>query len=121
MKNNQNPRLHLLLCLDFISLAPATFQRLMDRILHGMDEFAAAYLDDIIIFSNSWKEHLEHLQRVLESLRGAGLTVKIRKCQIRMRECTYLGHIVENGVVHPEEKHKVIQGFPVPRRMSECF
>ena len=41
--------------------APATFQRLMDRLLSGLEKFSAAYLDDVVIFSDSWKDHLEHL------------------------------------------------------------
>ena len=50
--------------------APATFQRMMDRILQGTEEFAAALMDDIIIFSETWDEHLEHVREVLERLRG---------------------------------------------------
>ena len=45
--------------------APATFQRLMDRVVHGMEEYAAAYLDDLIIFSECWTDHLAHLSTVL--------------------------------------------------------
>ena len=59
--------------------APATFQRMMDRVLHGMGKFAAAYLDDIVIHSSSWEEHLAHLRAVFEWLRATGLTAKPRK------------------------------------------
>ncbi len=38
--------------------APATFQRLMDRVLQGLEEFSAAYLDDVVVYSTSWKDHL---------------------------------------------------------------
>ncbi|CAM4545541.1 unnamed protein product [Caretta caretta] len=62
--------------------APATFQRLVDGLLAGLGEYAVAYLDDVAIFSNSWADHLEHLQKVLERIREAGLTVKAKKCQI---------------------------------------
>ena len=51
--------------------APATFQRLMDHVIRGL-EFAAAYLDDLIVFSNSWSEHLAHVHAVLERLKEAG-------------------------------------------------
>ena len=47
--------------------APATFQRLMDRVVHGMKEYAVAYLDDLIIFSECWADHLTHLSAVLNS------------------------------------------------------
>ena len=59
--------------------AHATFQRMMDRVIHGLN-FAAAYLNDLIIFSELWEEHLTHIQMVLERLHQAGLTAKARKC-----------------------------------------
>ncbi len=62
--------------------APATFQRLMDKILRPHSAYAAAYLDDIIIHSNDWQRHMEHLRAVLRALRVAGLTANPRKCAI---------------------------------------
>ncbi|CAM5149086.1 unnamed protein product [Natator depressus] len=53
--------------------APATFQRLVDGLLAGLGEYAVAYLDDVAIFLDSWAEHLEHLQKVFERIREAGL------------------------------------------------
>ena len=47
--------------------APATFQRLMDRVIAGLDGFVSAYLDDVIIFSDTFEDHLNHLQQVLTS------------------------------------------------------
>ena len=93
--------------------APATFQRLMDRVIHGLN-FAAAYLDDLIIFSESWEDHLTHIQMVLERLRHAGLTAKARKCEFGASECVYLGHIVGSGTVRPEEdKTAAVRQFPM--------
>ena len=76
--------------------APATFQRLMDKVIRGLEQFIAAYLDNLIIYSESWNDHLKHISEVLKCLRGAGLTVKAKKCQIDMSECacvlgTYCG------------------------------
>jgi len=62
----------------------------------------AAYLDDIVVYSNSWEEHKGHIRTMFAQLQGAGLTVKPRKCQFAMAECLYLGHIVGNGCVCPE-------------------
>jgi len=45
--------------------APATFQRMMDCLLHGLNSFSAAYLDDLVLFSETWEEHLEHLHSIL--------------------------------------------------------
>ena len=73
--------------------APATFQRMMDRLLDGLGEFSGAYLDDLVVYSTSWQEHLKYLHTVMECLRGAGLTVKPPKCQFGMSHCIYLGHV----------------------------
>ena len=98
-----------------LSGAPATFQRLMDRVLRGLDSFSAAYLDDVIIFSMSWESHLEHLRAVFQRLREAGLTAKPRKCQFGMQQCSYLGHVVGSGVVKSElPKLQAVVAFPTP-------
>ena len=95
--------------------APATFQRMMDRLITGMGCFCAAYLDDLVVYSESWEEHLEHLSQVLGCLRKAGLTAKPSKCQFAMDQCVYLGHTVGNGVVQPElSKVEAVQQWPVP-------
>ena len=103
-----------------LSGAPATFQRLMDQVLRGLDTFSAAYLDDVVIFSASWSEHLKHLRAVLQRLREAGLTVKPRKCQFGMKQCSYLGHIVGSGVVQPElPKLQAVESFPTPQTKKQ--
>ena len=66
---------------------------MMDTVVREMESILAAYLDDLVIFSNSFEEHLEHLRRVLERLWEAGLTAKAKKCQIVMERCTYLGYV----------------------------
>jgi len=100
--------------------APATFQRLMDKVVRGMEQFTAAYLDDLIIYSESWEDHLNHISQVLQRLREAGLTVKAKKCQLGMRECIYLGHVVGNGTVKPEPgKIEAVQRFPVPQTKKQ--
>ncbi len=71
--------------------APATFQRLMDKILRPHTAYAAAYLDDIIIYSQDWQRHMVHLREVLRALRGAGLTANPKKCAIGWVEVRYLG------------------------------
>ena len=99
--------------------APATFQRLMDRVIRGLD-FAAAYLDDLIVVSKTWEEHLEHLRAVLGRLRAAGLTAKARKCEFGAAECNYLGHVVGSGLVKPQEsKLFAIKAFSIPATKKE--
>ncbi|KAL5516188.1 hypothetical protein EMCRGX_G001465 [Ephydatia muelleri] len=87
--------------------APATFQRLMDQVIQGMDSFASAYLDELIIFSSSWEDHMRHLHCVLEQLVGAGLTVKSSKCQFGMSKYEDTGASIpwfdgELPTIHPK-------------------
>ncbi|KAG6927945.1 hypothetical protein G0U57_008997, partial [Chelydra serpentina] len=100
--------------------APATFQKLVDSLLAGLGESAVAYLDDVAIFSDSWAEHLEHLQKVFERIREAGLTVKAKKCQIGLNRVTYLGHQVGQGTINPlQAKVEAIQKWPVPKSKKQ--
>ena len=73
--------------------APATFQRLMDRVLRGAEEISDAFLDDIAVFSDTWEEHIQHLREVFTRLRAAGLTAKPKKIHLGMRQTTVLGYI----------------------------
>ncbi len=94
--------------------APATFQRLMDVLLRPHQAYAAAYLDHVIVHSESWEEHLELLRRVLMELRRAGLTANPRKCHLALFEAKYLGFQVGRGMVKPQEK-KVAAILSAPR------
>ncbi|KAI4904670.1 hypothetical protein NFI96_001896 [Prochilodus magdalenae] len=87
--------------------APATFQRLMDQVLTGLNTFAAAYLDDIIVYSSSWEDHVRHLGQVFERIRSAGLTINPSKCAIAKTETEYLGYVIGNGIIKPRFKTQV--------------
>ena len=63
-----------------LSNAPATFQRCMDQALDQQAECSSTYIDDVLVYSSSWKEHLKHLRDVLEAPRKARLTAKPDKC-----------------------------------------
>ena len=100
--------------------APATFQRLMDRVLRPHAAFAAAYLDDVIIHSNSWAQHMRHVGAVLESLRQAGLTANPKKCAIGRAEVRYLGYHLGSGQVRPlVDKTAAIATCPRPKTKKE--
>lgn len=83
--------------------APATFQRLMDRVLDNTDSYAAAYLDDIVVYSKTWPEHLQHLSDILQRLYQAGLTVQPKKCSLVKQETKYLGYLLGRGVIRPQQ------------------
>lgn len=100
--------------------APATFQRLMDKVLNGLSPFASAYLDDIVVYSNSWHEHLQHLKVVFECLQNAGLTVNPGKCAIAKEETEYLGFVIGGGQVKPQvQKVEAIQSCPLPQTRKQ--
>lgn len=82
----------------------ATFQRVMNEVLHEHREYASAYIDDVAIYSNSWEEHLDHLRKVLETIRKVGLTVKAAKCRFAQRSVKYLGHVVGSGCHAPDSE-----------------
>lgn len=95
---------------------------MMDKLLGGCRSFVNAYIDDLIIFSVSWEEHLKHLTEVLMRIKKANLTVKPKKCQFGMAQFSYLGHIVGGGEVKMEiSKLKAIQEFPTPITKREVL
>ena len=98
-----------------LSGAPATFQRMMDQVLRGTEEYAGVYLDDIVIYGTDWEEHLQNINEVFKRLGRAGLTVKMKKCKFGMHECSYLGHRIGSGGIRPVEvKLEAIKNMPIP-------
>ena len=95
--------------------APATFQRMINHVLRDCWSFARAYIDDIVVFSGSWEEHLTHLHKVLHCLEVANLTIKMSKCQFGRVEVHYLGHVIGGGEVRPDpEKLSAVRDYPTP-------
>ena len=104
--------------------APATFSRIVTKLLSGLECFCAAYLDDIIIFSNNWEEHLKHLRIVFSRIHKANLTLNKTKCQFAAAEVDYLGHHVGLGSVQPRTKKvEALLSFPRPenRKQLQAF
>ncbi len=100
--------------------APATFQRLMEKVLQGCEEWSAAYLDDVVIHSNSWQEHLWHLKQTLEKIKKAGLTLNVGKCEWAKQEANYLGYHLGNGQLRPQvNKVEAICQSPRPKTKKE--
>ena len=101
--------------------APATFQRLLDRIITPeMAPNAFAYLDDIIIVTENYDEHKKVLKTVFEKLREARLKPNPEKCQFGRARLTYLGHVVDaQGIRTDPEKIKAISAIPPPKNQKE--
>uniref|UniRef100_A0A158P4N7 RNA-directed DNA polymerase n=1 Tax=Tetranychus urticae TaxID=32264 RepID=A0A158P4N7_TETUR len=101
--------------------APATFQRLMNCCLGGLKyKCCLVYIEDIIVFSKTIKEHLERLEAVFDSLRRAGLTLKPDKCFFFKKKILYLGHIISAAGQEPDpEKIRAVKNFPVPVTLKD--
>ena len=103
-----------------LSQAPAYFQLLIDKVLMGFSSFAMGYLDDIIIFSKTEEEHLQHLEEIFVRLRKFRLKMKREKCSFFKKQIQYLGHLVsERGFEPLPEKLESIHKMPAPRTAKE--
>ena len=102
-----------------LAQAPAYFQKLINDVLKGCN-FAMGYLDDIIIYSRSEKEHLEHLEEIFTRLKAAGLKLKLEKCCFFKKHIQYLGHLISADGIQPlPEKLESIAKMPAPRNPKE--
>jgi hypothetical protein len=100
--------------------APATQQRLVDLLFADMEFKTFAYLDDIIVISSTFEEHVSRLLRVLDKLKRANLTVNFEKCRFFRSELKYLGYVVDaRGLRTDPEKVQAILNFPVPTSKKE--
>ena len=101
--------------------APATFQRLMNSVLAGLQcTSCLVYIDDIIVVGNSFDQYLSNLQQVLERLKQAGLKVHPSKCQFLQREVTFLGHVISpNGIAPDPVKTCKVEQWPTPSSRVE--
>ena len=80
--------------------APATFQRLMNLVTAGLVG-CAVYLDDVVVFSDTWVDHIQRIAALFSRLAGAHLTVNLAKCEFAKATVTYLGRVVGQGQVRP--------------------
>lgn len=101
--------------------APATFQRIMELALRGLQwVICLIYLDDVIVFSKTFDEHLKRLRAVLDRIRQAGLKLKPSKCHFLKSEVAFLGHVVSaDGVLPNPQNTEKIKQWPVPKSVTE--
>jgi len=100
---------------------PATFQCVMNSVFAPfLRKFVIVFLDDILIYSPSWEEHLTHLKLVLQQLREAQFFAKHSKCSFGQTSIQYLGHIIcDKGVATDPDKTLVMEQWPVPTNITE--
>jgi len=100
--------------------AHVTFQSRMDKVLEPCEAFARTYMNDIVIFSDSWEEHLVHDKRTLDSIEDARLRIHPRNIKLAQNEFRYLGKCTGIEEIAPLEiKVRTVQYFPLPLSKKE--
>ena len=96
------------------------FQRMIDQIHRGCQDFADVYIDDVGFYSVTWEEHLSDLREVFTWSKTAELTVKLKKCQFGKKKMPLLGHIVGGGCIKPDpQKLETVRDYPQPTTKTE--
>ena len=101
--------------------APATFQRIMNDLLrNGLDKFVLVFLDDILIYSRTKEEHLQHIKAVLDKLHSEKFFGRLAKCDFFQNEVEYLGFDVGKDGLKPSlSKVKAIINWPMPETITD--
>ena len=101
--------------------APATFERLMESVLSGLQwQICLIYLDDIIVAGKTFEDMVNNLSLIFDRFISAGLKLKARKCTLFAKEVSFLGfHISEEGLKTDPNKTRCIEVWPVPVDVRE--
>jgi len=101
--------------------APRVFQRLMDLVLCDLTYVSClVYIDDIIVFSNTFETHVDRLTEVFERLKKAGLKLHVTECNLFQRRVSFLGHSINQaGVEVQADKVRAVQDWPVLKNVTE--
>ena len=101
--------------------APATFQRTVDMLLSGYRwRTCLVYLDDIIVFSNTAEEHVDHVREVLKVLKESGFSLKLKKCKFFAMSVDYLDHVIRPGRLEVAMKNtEAVKRFKGPTTQTE--
>lgn len=101
--------------------APATFQRLMNTVVAGLDG-CAVYLDDVVVLSDTCPEHIQRIHALFDRLVWPNLTINLAKCEFAKATVTYLGKVVGQGNVRlVEDKIVAILKYPPPTTKKELM
>lgn len=101
--------------------ASSTFQRLMNTVIFEL-EGCDVYIDDLVVYSDTWKQHITRLRALFERLTKANLTINLVKSEFVKAQVTYLGHVVGHGVVKPvQAKVEAVLNFPAPQNRRELM
>jgi hypothetical protein len=114
--------LYGLLVMSFgLTNAPSTFVRLMNEVHHPfIVKFVIVYFDNILIYSKSLDEHIEHLRVVFCALREARLFANLKKCTFSTYRVAFLGYVVTpQGIEVDEVKIEAIKSWPIPTVLTQ--
>ena len=93
----------------------------MSKVLTSLNHFVFTYLDDVLIFSKSWEEHLQHSNTVFNRFKTAGLKIKLSKCQFFKSQLHYLGHkILSDGLELLPKKLGAIKNLTPTKNVNEA-
>ena len=99
--------------------APATFQRMVNKLVRDIDG-CEGYIDDVVIFSDNWSDHIRQIERFFQIMREAKLTINLMKSEFGKATVKCLGHIVGQGQVRPlDAKIQTIVKYPIPTSRKE--
>ncbi|GJW19561.1 putative reverse transcriptase domain-containing protein [Tanacetum coccineum] len=103
--------------------APAIFMDLKNRVCRPyLDKFVIVFIDDILIYSKTQEEHVEHLRLVLELLKKEKLYAKFSKCEFWQREVQFLGHVINGNRIHVDpSKIEAVKNWKAPRTPTETL
>jgi hypothetical protein len=104
-----------------VTNAPSLFMDLMNRVFHKyLDQFVVVFIDDILVYSATHEDHEEHLKTVLSILREKKLFAKLKKCEVWLKEVSFLGHVIsENGVEVDLRKIEAVMNWERPSNVNE--
>ena len=104
-----------------LSNSPHSFQLALSEVLRGLNwKIALVYMDDILIFSRSFEEHLQHLAALFDKLKEANLKLKPTKCRFAAKEVKFLGHVLsKDGIAVDTSKTDAVSTFPKPQNTTD--
>jgi hypothetical protein len=97
-----------------------TFVRAMNIILRPVRDFTEPFIDDMAVCSMEWLEHLSHLDKYLHTIKNAGITLNLRKCDFAQSYVKFVGHVVGSGLIKPDpDKIKCLLSMEAPTTKKE--
>ena len=103
-----------------IGIGVQTFSFVINKAIGHCSDFAANYLDDIIVFSRTTEDHMEHLEKIFEALQVADLKIRVSKCKFFKKHVSYLGFLIgETGICCDRSKAEAINKITTPTSIEE--